>query len=121
MAAKNISSGAELINTTSSFDAKASSIDPRLNNSAGDGTKLIQINQHITRSGTGAETQPTVAKQASVGIKESIDSGLPIKIDDSTLSDKSKNAPIVNNLKHATVKKWTIWTMFKYLTVWRKE
>ena len=51
------------------------------------------------RSATGNESQATVPKNASVGIRESMESGNPIKVMEKDRNTIDEREPIVKDLK----------------------
>ena len=64
--------------------------------------KRGKMNESISnRAGTGTNSLQTAPKQASLGIKESMDSGNPVKVVDGSQTSGAKNSkePIVKDLK----------------------
>ena len=89
-------------NLGSSNNAAKSSVDQR--DSGVDGTRLVQAYESIgNRAGTGNDSSATVPKHASLGIRESVETGKAIKVQDTTetskMSLKQGQESIVKDLK----------------------
>ena len=68
---------------------------------------LAHDSNFTNRSATGNESQVTVQKNASVGIKESMESGNPVKVVESNSNTIDEQEPIVKDLKWKAKKHWT--------------